>query len=55
MQPEPRKSENQDITQRSLKEFNSWIVTVAHPILVRKGQLLESRLIWEMEPELQDV
>lgn len=35
----------------SLKEFNSWIVTVAHPILVREGQLLETRLIQDMEPE----
>lgn len=38
-------------TAYSLKEFNSWIVTVAHPILVREGQLLETRLIQEMEPE----
>ncbi|QIE46574.1 Na/Pi cotransporter family protein [Pseudohalocynthiibacter aestuariivivens] len=27
-----------------MKEFNSWIVTVAHPILEREGELLESRL-----------
>ena len=38
-------------TAYSLKEFNSWVVTVAHPILVREGQLLESRLIQEMKPE----
>ena len=31
-------------TAYSLKEFNSWILTVAHPILVREGQLLETRL-----------
>jgi phosphate:Na+ symporter len=28
-----------------LKEFNSWIVQVAHPILDREGQLLKSRLV----------
>lgn len=28
-----------------LKEFNSWIVTVAHPILDREGQLLKTRLV----------
>ena len=31
-------------TAYSLKELNSWIVTVAHPILVREGQLLDTRL-----------
>lgn len=31
-------------TAYSLKELNSWIVTVAHPILHREGQLLNSRL-----------
>ncbi len=31
-------------TAYSLKELNSWIVTVAHPILYREGQLLDSRL-----------
>ncbi len=30
-----------------MKEFNSWIVSVAHPILDREGQLLESRLATE--------
>ena len=35
-------------TAYSLKEFNSWIVQVAHPILVREGQLLETRLIHDM-------
>jgi phosphate:Na+ symporter len=40
-------------TAYSLKEFNSWIVTVAHPILIREGQLLESRLIKEMKPDSQ--
>lgn len=38
-------------TAYSLKEMNSWIVTVAHPILVAEGQLLETRLIQEIEPE----
>lgn len=28
-----------------LKEFNSWIVTVAHPILHQNGELLKSRLM----------
>lgn len=28
-----------------LKEFNSWITTVAHPILAREGQLLDTRLV----------
>lgn len=32
-------------TAYSLKELNSWIVTVAHPILVREGQLLDTRLV----------
>lgn len=41
-------------TAYSLKEMNSWIVTVAHPILVREGQLLETRLIQEIEPEAED-
>ena len=31
-------------TAYSLKELNSWIVTVAHPILDREGLLLTSRL-----------
>ena len=31
-------------TAYSLKELNSWIVTVAHPILHREGQLLDTRL-----------
>ena len=34
-----------------LKEMNSWIVTVAHPILVREGQLLETRLIKDLPSE----
>jgi phosphate:Na+ symporter len=38
-------------TAYSLKEMNSWIVTVAHPILVREGQLLETRLIRNMPRE----
>lgn len=28
-----------------LKEFNSWIVQIAHPILDREGQLLKTRLV----------
>ncbi len=32
-------------TAYTLKEFNSWIISVAHPILVREGQLLSSRLV----------
>ena len=31
-------------TAYSLKELNSWIVTVAHPILFREGLLLDTRL-----------
>jgi len=31
-------------TAYTLKEINSWVVTVAHPILLREGQLLDSRL-----------
>ena len=38
-------------TAYSLKELNSWIVTVAHPILHREGQLLDSRLAPGSEPE----
>lgn len=38
-------------TAYSLKEMNSWVVTVAHPILVAEGQLLETRLIQDIEPE----
>ncbi|EET48319.1 Na/Pi co-transporter family protein [Thalassobium sp. R2A62] len=32
-------------TAYTLKEFNSWIISVAHPILVREGQLLTTRLV----------
>ncbi|MGB7242531.1 MAG: Na/Pi cotransporter family protein [Sulfitobacter sp.] len=32
-------------TAYSLKELNSWVLTVAHPILIREGQLLDSRLV----------
>lgn len=38
-------------TAYSLKEMHSWVVTVAHPILVREGQLLETRLIRDMSAE----
>ncbi|MFP7569493.1 Na/Pi cotransporter family protein [Marivita sp. S2033] len=31
-------------TAYTLKEMHSWVVTVAHPILRREGQLLDSRL-----------
>ncbi|MFA3919827.1 Na/Pi cotransporter family protein [Ruegeria hyattellae] len=33
-----------------MKEFNSWIVSIAHPILDREGQLLKSRLANETAP-----
>ena len=32
-------------TAYTLKEFNSWIISVAHPILAREGQLLATRLV----------
>lgn len=32
-------------TAYTLKEFNSWIISVAHPILAREGQLLSTRLV----------
>lgn len=35
-------------TAYTLKEMHSWVVTVAHPILVREGQLLETRLADEL-------
>lgn len=35
-------------TAYTLKEMHSWIVTVAHPILVREGQLLQTRLADEL-------
>lgn len=38
-------------TAYSLKEVNSWIVTVAHPILAREGQLLETRLVSESDDD----
>lgn len=38
-------------TAYTLKEMHSWIVTVAHPILVREGQLLETRLAEDMPTE----
>ena len=38
-------------TAYSLKELNSWIVTVAHPILVREGELLDSRLARDGAPD----
>ena len=37
-----------------MKEFNSWIISVAHPILVREGQLLETRLADVTPPEDED-
>ena len=33
-----------------MKEFHSWIVSVAHPVLENKGQLMETRLISEGQP-----
>lgn len=38
-------------TAYTLKEMHSWIVTVAHPILLREGQLLDSRLADDGQPE----
>ena len=45
---EPDSFRSSDIhleTAYSLKEFNSWVLTIAHPILVREGQLLDTRLV----------
>jgi phosphate:Na+ symporter len=39
-------------TAYTLKEMHSWVVTVAHPILVREGQLLETRLADELNADL---
>ncbi|MFY0312924.1 Na/Pi cotransporter family protein, partial [Leisingera sp. D0M16] len=36
-------------TLRALREFNSHIAAVAYPVLYRNGQLLETRLIEEMD------
>ncbi len=38
-------------TLRALKDLNSQIAAVAYPILIKNGQLLETRLIDAMEPE----
>ena len=38
-------------TLRALREFNSHIAAVAYPILYQNGQLLETRLIEEMQGE----
>ncbi|KIC14051.1 Na/Pi cotransporter family protein [Leisingera sp. ANG-Vp] len=38
-------------TLRALREFNSHIAAVAYPVLYQNGQLLETRLINEMQPE----
>ena len=38
-------------TLRAFREFNSHIAAVAYPILYRNGQLLETRLIEEMDSE----
>ena len=38
-------------TLRALREFNSHIAAVAYPILYQNGQLLETRLIEDMEGE----
>jgi phosphate:Na+ symporter len=35
-------------TAYCLREFNSLVVSVAHPILIRNGQLLETRLIQDL-------
>ncbi|GGH37200.1 phosphate:Na+ symporter [Cribrihabitans marinus] len=41
-------------TAHALKEFNSQITAVAYPILFREGQLLDTRLIANMDDELAD-
>ena len=33
-----------------MKELHSWVISVAHPILAREGQLLESRLVEAGQP-----
>jgi len=38
-------------TLRALREFNSHIAAVAYPVLYQNGQLLETRLINEMQPD----
>lgn len=38
-------------TLRALKDLNSQIATVAFPILLRGGQLLETRLIMNMDDD----
>jgi len=38
-------------TLRALREFNSHIAAVAYPILYQNGQLLETRLIEDMQPD----
>ncbi|MFW8633517.1 Na/Pi cotransporter family protein [Cribrihabitans pelagius] len=50
----PGSFETSDIhleTLRALREFNSHIAAVAYPVLYRNGQLLETRLIEDMQPE----
>jgi phosphate:Na+ symporter len=45
---DPDSAKSSDIhleTAYTLKEFNSWIISVAHPILAREGQLLATRLV----------
>jgi phosphate:Na+ symporter len=36
-------------TLRALKDLNSQIASIAYPILIRNGQLLETRLVSEIE------
>ena len=36
-----------------IKELHSWVISVAHPILVREGQLLDSRLVEAETPDPQ--
>ena len=38
-------------TLRNLKELNSLFASVAYPILLKSGQLLETRLVESMGPE----
>lgn len=41
-------------TAHSFKEFNSQVTLVAYPILVREGQLLDTRLITGLDEEFAD-
>lgn len=38
-------------TAHAIKEFNTQVTSIAHPILVREGQLLETRLITRLDED----